>query len=444
MTDEWLQVLDSLKELVPGHAFDSYLRDIVPSELGDSGRLILNVPDRFTVDRIERSFAPLIETEFEKIVGKPIKVAFNIDETLKRNNSSQEELPEITEESLPKTRPGPVGVNPDYTFDNFVVGPCNQVASAAAMALAERNGGLLNPLFLFGATGLGKSHLACAIAHHVNSSHKRKNKVMYISAERFVNEMVTSLRQNRIYEFKDKFRKSCDLLIVDDVQFLTGKVMTQGELFHTLDELQSAGKQVVLVSDVPPREIPDLDERLRSRLGSGLVVDLKPPGRETRKAILRHKAHREGLDVPEEIIDYIASLVATNVRDLEGALVRVVSTASFSNRKLSLKLAEDVLRDVVPAALSVSMNAITALVCRYYQLKPQVLLGKSRKRNAVLARQVAMYLSRRFSDASLNEIGQEFNRDHSTVLHSIQTINKKIQENAAFYRQIEFLASKIG
>jgi len=446
MLAAWQQALDEVRQQVPTHAYDTYLKDLVPDGCDDAGRFVVRVPDRFTADRVERTFGDRLAREMGRQIGQSVELRFLADRSLPRcepDCSTEDSGPQAATPAVaPVDRPLRFPANPKYTFENFVVGPCNQVAQGAALAVADGDTRLFNPFFLYGDTGLGKSHLASAIGHYIHRN-RPESQVLYLSAERFVNEMVQALRSNYIQSFKDRYRRRCDVLILDDVQFVGGKTRTQGELFHTLDALYATGKQVVMVSDSPPKEIPGIEEGLRSRFGCGLVVDVRAPGYETRRAILLHRVQVEGLDVPDAVLDHIARNVRSNVRDLEGSLLRVVSVASFGNRPLTVELAQEALRELVQSDDPVSIPAIIALVARYFQVTPEQINSRSRRRTAVLPRQIAIYLSRRFCDVSLAEIGRAFNRDHSTVLHSISTIEKKMQAKASLQRQVEFLAAKI-
>lgn len=314
-------------------------------------------------------------------------------------------------------------LNPKYRFETFVVGPSNEFAHAAALAAAEAPGEAYNPLFLYGGVGLGKTHLMQAIGHYVHSQH-RDLSVVYVSSETFTNDLIRSLGRKSMVDFRALYR-SVDVLLVDDIQFVAGKESTQEEFFHTFNALYEAGRQIVISSDRPPKEIPTLEERLRSRFEWGLTADIQPPDFETRTAILRRKALSENLHLPDEVLNYIASQVHSNIRELEGALIKVIATASLRSCPVTLDVAAEALKDLVRSTQPrpTTIRAIQKAVADYFGLTVEDLISKRRTRNITIPRQVAMYLARELTDASLPRIGQEFGgRDHTTVIHACDKI----------------------
>ncbi len=338
-----------------------------------------------------------------------------------------------------------VGMNPKYTFDLFVIGSSNRFAHAAALAVAEAPAQAYNPLFIYGGTGLGKTHLMQAIAQYV-AEHSSELSVRYVTSETFMNDFINSLRDKRIEGFKQRYR-TYDLLLVDDVQFFEHKERIQEEFFHTFNSLYEAGSQIVMSSDRPPRDIATLEERLRSRFEWGLITDIQPPDLETRIAILRKKTKTDGIHVPDpQVLSFIASRISTNIRELEGALTRVVAFSSLTGRSLSVELAEDVLKDVFPQgeAAEVSIRRIQELVSERFQLTMDELCGDKRSQNIVYPRQVAMYLSRELTDSSLPKIGKEFGgRDHTTVIHATSKIARLIREDRSVYNLVQELTARV-
>ncbi|WP_304174851.1 chromosomal replication initiator protein DnaA [Limnochorda pilosa] len=338
----------------------------------------------------------------------------------------------------PAFRPRSTQLNPKYRFETFVVGPSNEFAHAAALAAAEAPGKAYNPLFLYGGVGLGKTHLMQAIGHYV-LSHNRDLSVVYVSSETFTNDLIRSLGRKSMVDFRARYR-SVDVLLVDDIQFVAGKESTQEEFFHTFNALYEAGRQIVISSDRPPKEIPTLEERLRSRFEWGLTADIQPPDFETRTAILRRKAMAENLDLPDEVLNYIASQVDSNIRELEGALIKVVATASLRNAPITLEVAAEALKDLVRSSQPrpTTIAAIQKAVADYFGVTVDDLLSRRRTRNITLPRQVAMYLARELTDESLPRIGQEFGgRDHTTVIHACDKIRAEQEMDPALARAVQ-------
>jgi chromosomal replication initiator protein len=343
------------------------------------------------------------------------------------------------------TRPASGGFNTKYTFDSFVIGSSNRFAHAAALAVAEAPAQAYNPLFIYGGTGLGKTHLLQAVAQYV-SEHSSELSVRYVTSETFMNDFINSLRDKRIEGFKQRYR-AYDVLMIDDVQFFEHKERIQEEFFHTFNSLYEAGSQIVMSSDRPPRDIATLEARLRSRFEWGLITDIQPPDLETRIAILRKKVKTDGIHVPEtEVLTFIASRVSTNIRELEGALTRVVAFSSLTGRAMSVELAQDVLKDVFPQgeAAEVSIKRIQDLVAERFNMSLDELCGDKRSQNIVYPRQVAMYLSRELTDSSLPKIGKEFGgRDHTTVIHATSKIARLIREDRSVYNLVQELTARV-
>ncbi len=335
-------------------------------------------------------------------------------------------------------------LNPRYTFENFIKGDSNQLARAAALAVGNNPGGTsFNPLVVYGGTGLGKTHLMHALGNHAIAIGKAK-RVVYVSSEKFTIEFVESIQSDRVNEFS-YFYRSVDLLIVDDIQFFSGKEKTQDNFFHTFNTLYQLGKQIVLSSDVPPKELKGLDDRLISRFQSGLTADIQPPDLETRIAILRKKSEDNRFELPQDVVDFIATNVTSNIRELEGCLISLIARASLDNREISVALARDVLRMVVNESKSpINIDQIQRVVCEFFDIPEDLLRAKTRKQEVVNARQIAMYLSKELTNSSLKTIGLHFGgRDHSTVIHSCQAIHDRITSNSSFKQNIDQLRRRI-
>jgi chromosomal replication initiator protein len=339
---------------------------------------------------------------------------------------------------------GDTRLNPKYTFDTFVIGASNRFAHAAAVAVAEAPAKAYNPLFVYGESGLGKTHLLHAIGHYARTMFPGV-RVRYVNSEEFTNDFINSIRDDKAANFQRRYR-DVDVLLIDDIQFLQGKVQTQEEFFHTFNTLHNANKQVVITSDVPPKMLSGFEARMRSRFEMGLLTDVQPPDLETRIAILRKKAIQERLSVPDDVLEFIASRISTNIRELEGALIRVTAFASLNRQPVDMSLAEIVLRDLIPddASSQVTPATIMAQTAAYFGLTLDDLQGQSRSRVLVTARQIAMYLCRELTDLSLPKIGQQFGgRDHTTVMHADKKIRQLMAERRAIYNQVTELTNRI-
>ena len=402
-----------------------------------NGELLVAVPNNFTREWIETHFGSLVRAAVSDASGSETSVRFRVDESLSR--------PAVVTSDESQARETLPGLNPKYTFDLFVIGSSNRFAHAAALAVAEAPAQAYNPLFIYGGTGLGKTHLLQAIAHYV-LAHTSPLTVRYITSETFMNDFINSLRDKRIEGFKQRYR-TYDVLMIDDVQFFEHKERIQEEFFHTFNSLYEAGSQIVMSSDRPPREIATLEARLRSRFEWGLITDIQPPDLETRIAILRKKVNTDGIHVPDpQVLTFVAGRVSTNIRELEGALTRVVAFSSLTGRAMTVELAQDVLKDVFPmgVAQQVSIKAIQEAVSDRFGLSLEQLCGDKRSQNIVYPRQVAMYLSRELTDSSLPKIGKEFGgRDHTTVIHATSKIARLIREDRSVYNLVQELTARV-
>jgi chromosomal replication initiator protein len=445
----WSDVSGRLRSALNDTTYGTWFAHTVGVALDDS-RFVLGVPNDFTRDWIEGHFLELIGAAIRDITG----VARTIELRVMDISAAPPAPVEHSEHSAPRVapverlvphRPESGGFNAKYTFDSFVIGSSNRFAHAAALAVAEAPAQAYNPLFIYGSTGLGKTHLLQAIAQYV-SEHSRDMSVRYVTSETFMNDFINSLRDKRIEGFKQRYR-TYDLLLIDDVQFFEHKERIQEEFFHTFNSLYEAGSQIVMSSDRPPRDIATLEERLRSRFEWGLITDIQPPDLETRIAILRKKVKTDGIHVPEpEVLTFIAGRVSTNIRELEGALTRVVAFSSLTGRSMSVELSQDVLKDVFPQgeAAEVSIKRIQDLVAERFNMSLEELCGDKRSQNIVYPRQVAMYLSRELTDSSLPKIGKEFGgRDHTTVIHATSKIARLIREDRSVYNLVQELTARV-
>jgi chromosomal replication initiator protein len=433
----WDDVSRRLRDTLNETTFATWFQAAAGGSLSDEAFLVI-VPNDFTREWIESHFLGLLRAATRDSLGREVRVALSVAE------APEPAEPAVT--ASPTVSDSQPGSNPKYTFDNFVIGSSNRFAHAAALAVAEAPAQAYNPLFIYGGTGLGKTHLLQAIGAYVNE-HAKKLTTRYVTSETFTNDFINSLRDKRIEGFKHRYR-AYDVLLVDDIQFLEGKERFQEEFFHTFNSLYEAGRQIVISSDRPPKEIATLEERLRSRFEWGLITDIQPPDLETRIAILRKKVTTDGIAVTDpEVLTFIAGRVSTNIRELEGALTRVVAFSSLTGLPLDVELAEQVLRDLFPSSgdlPEVTIARIQECVCERFSLSVQELCSPRRSQAVAYPRQVAMYLSRELTDASLPKIGKEFGgRDHTTVLHANAKITRMISEDRAVYNLVQDLTARI-
>ena len=426
----WDKTLQLIKGELSPPSFNAFFKQIKPLKL-HLNTLILLVPNDFTKGILEDRYLNLIESSVNQLSLKKYNVKFILnEEEIKGLGNQDNEEDEKTKKNYPN-------LNPKYTFDTFVIGNSNRFAHAACVAVAEAPARAYNPLFLYGGVGLGKTHLMHAIGHHIMDQ-KKDPKVVYVSSEKFTNELINSIKDDRNEEFRNKYR-NVDVLLIDDIQFIAGKERTQEEFFHTFNSLHEANKQIIISSDRPPKEIPTLEDRLRSRFEMGLITDIQAPDFETRMAILRKKAQMENLDVPNEVTVYIAKNIKSNIRELEGALTRVVAYSSLTNRTISFELASEALKDIIITSKheEITVNRIKEKVSSVFGVKMEDFNSKKRTRSISYPRQIAMYLSRELTDLSLPKIGEEFGgRDHTTVIHAHDKITKDIETNEDFKDKI--------
>ncbi len=434
----WHQALEILSPEIPGHGLSQWLRAARPVALHDDV-LLLAVPNRFARSYIQERMTDQLRTVLSVCLERDVRLEFVVppdSEPVESEDPPPEETRGVPEPSH--------ALNPRYTFDTFVVGSGNRLAHAASLAVAEAPGRAYNPFFIYGGVGLGKTHLMQAIAHHV-MARNHGARVVYVSSEKFTNELISAIREGRQHEFRHRYR-DVDVLLIDDVEFIAGKETTQEEFFHTFNTLHESRRQIVLSSDRPPKDIPTIEERLRSRFEWGLISDIQPPDLETRIAILQKKAQMESLAVPDEILHYIAERIPTNIRELEGALVRIVAYCAFHQRPLLLSVAEDALRDFLPRLpqRQVSIRRIQEVVAEHFGLTVHDLKARNRSRNLVYPRHVAMYLTRLLTNSSLPAIGHEFGgRDHTTVLHACEKMAAALDQDPQVAATVNLLKKRL-
>ncbi len=446
MEASWARITDVLRERIGAQNFETWFRPASLVAVNDSAA-DLQLPNKFFVDWIGDHYQDALLESVRTILGAQIQRV-----SLRVNPNPQGELfpgpaasreRDASETPVPKRSGRRGGLVPRYTFTNFVVGASNKFAHAAAEAVANKPGEHYNPLFIYGGVGLGKTHLINAIGHQV-LERSSTAKVGYFSAESFMNELITAIREKRMDDFKNRFRK-LDVLILDDVQFLAGREQTQVEFFHTFNTLHESRRQIVLSSDKFPKDIPQLEERLRNRFEWGLIADIQAPDIETRVAILLRKAELEGLTLTPDVALFLASKFAANIRELEGSLTRLGALASLYKKPISLEFAREVLKDLVKdRRTQVTVESVQQIISNQFAVKVTDLKSPKRTRNLAFARQVAMYLSRKLANASMPSIGEKFgNRDHSTVFHAIQVIEKRREEDPGFHATLEGLERMI-
>jgi len=492
----WEQVLKKLEQELSKLMIDTWLRPTVPLNLTET-TLEIGTPKQIIKEWLESRYLPIILSTVHHITNKPLDVLFinlDVEDQINSNDNSKAQIastvhiekietidntpenflipekPTIPNRSQTSMRHATQSqiykpstdseqklslqlttaddsmaiLNPKYIFETFVIGNSNRLAHAASLAVAEAPANAYNPFFIYGGVGLGKTHLMHAIGHRILQNHP-KLKLLYISSEKFTNELINSIRDGNPESFRQKYR-NIDVLLVDDIQFLSKKEHTQEEFFHTFNTLHEANKQIIMSSDRPPREIQTLEDRLRSRFEWGLITDIQPPDLETRIAILRKKAMMEHLNVPNDVMVYIASRIDNNIRELEGAFIRVIAYASLTNQTVDIDLATEALKDIFPQGKpkQITVELIQEIIASYFKLKVDELLAKRRTRNVSYPRQIAMYLARELTETSLPRLGEMFGgRDHTTVIHAYEKISRERNEDVKLSNTIKELIKKI-
>jgi len=441
-TGVWDSALASLEQRIKPHNFDMWLRPIECRSI-DGLCITLRAPNRYIKEWFEDNYLSIVLQEIRNRTQCDYRVTFEF-----ADNTSVESEPAPVAAAQAAEAPATSGweyeFNERYNFESFVVGQSNQLAHAASRAVAEQPAGKYNPLFIYGGVGLGKTHLLCAIGHEIRRRHPSM-RVAYLSSERFMNEYINFLRSNRIEEFRTKFREECDMLLMDDIQFIAGKDRTQDEFFHTFNSLYDSHRQIVVTSDKYPHEIPDLEERLRTRFQWGLIADIQQPELETRVAILKKKAEVEQIDLSDEVALYLATNIKSNVRELEGSLIRLAAFASLSGSEITTEFARESLKQFLSqATTSLTIETIQKEVAAYHNVKVADLKSAKRHKNVARPRQIAMYLCRKLTGSSFPEIGQRFGgKDHSTVISACRRVEELIERDLSIRTVVETLERQL-
>jgi len=438
----WEETLSAIQARVSRQSFENWFRPLALESIEDS-RVNVLLPNRFFKEWFEDHYVGTLKSALEDLMFRKVEVSLRVQ------HPESHPVPDTRGEAaarrpIRRYRNDATFLNQKYTFENFVVGTSNQLAHAGCLAVGEQLSKAYNPLFIYGGAGLGKTHLLHAIGHLV-LRRNGKIRLSYVSSEKFTNDLINSIRFDSTVEFRNRYR-SLDLLMIDDIQFIAGKERTQEEFFHTFNDLYDSAKQIVISSDSLPREIPTLEERLRSRFEWGLIADVQPPDLETKAAILRKKAQAEGIRLPDEVSLFIAKNVQSNIRELEGSLVRLIAYGSLTGREITLELAQETLKELnAERAKVITLAAIQRTVADFFQVKVEDLKSKERNQGVVVPRQVAMYLSRSMTASSLPTIGEAFGgKDHTTVIHACEKIKRRLAEDEAFRKQVESLSQAIA
>ncbi|PJM39237.1 chromosomal replication initiator protein DnaA [Staphylococcus epidermidis] len=442
----WDKVLEIAQERISNTSYQTFIKDTQLYSLkNDEAIILVSLP--FNASWLNQRYSEIMQAIIYDVIGYEVKPHFiSEDELASYNNVNTKEVqePQVQHSSIDDKTWGKEQFNMHNTFDTFVIGPGNRFPHAASLAVAEAPAEAYNPLFIYGGVGLGKTHLMHAIGHHVLSN-KPNAKVIYTSSEKFTNEFIKSIRDNETEAFREKYRK-IDVLLIDDIQFIQNKEQTQEEFFHTFNELHQNNKQIVISSDRPPKEIAKLEDRLRSRFEWGLIVDITPPDYETRMAILQKKIEEENLDIPPEALNYIANQIQSNIRELEGALTRLLAYSKLQGKPITTELTAEALKDIIqsPKSKKNTIQDIQKVVGQYYSVRIEDFSAKKRTKSIAYPRQIAMYLSRELTDFSLPKIGEEFGgRDHTTVIHAHEKIANDIKSDPTFKQEVENLEKEI-
>lgn len=433
----WDNALAVLEHETSSISFNTWIKDLSP--VGIEGNVfIVQSSEDFFRSMIQSRYRALITNVLKQVCNKEFELKVVIPGEYESNTSAPTPSAEGSDSQINNN------LNPRYVFDTFVVGNSNRMAHAAALAVAEAPAKAYNPLFIYGGAGLGKTHLMHSIGHFILNTNP-KAKITYVTSETFTNELINSIRDDKNEDFRNKYR-TIDVLLIDDIQFIGGKERTQEEFFHTFNALREANKQIIISSDRPPKEIPTLEDRLRSRFEWGLIADIQPPDLETRIAILRKKAILDKLTVPNDVMVFVANKIDSNIRELEGALNRIVAYSSLANREINIDLANEALKDIFSSnkPRQITLDIIMDVVASYYQIRKEDLTSKKRTRNVVLPRQIAMYLCRELTDLSLPKIGDSFGgRDHTTVIHAYEKIQTSMNKNTEIKNSLEELKKRL-
>jgi len=444
MESTWPEILSAIEKRVNLNTFNTWFTQIEFIEF-EGNTVYLGVPNRFTRDWInDHGLKDIIQQEFSTHCSREIRIILRILENSKQ--TPEEPIPAPIDDSKSKAIEEAIkdtGLNPRYRFEDFVVGPSNQLAYAASSNVAENPASTYNPLFLYGGAGLGKTHLLNAIGHRILNA-RPSARLIYASTETFVNELINSIRFMNMDKFRNKYRSQCDVLLIDDIQFISKKVRTQEEFFHTFNTLFESHRQIVISSDSYPQEIPELEDRLRTRFQWGLIADIQPPEIETRIAILQKKAENEGLDIPDDVSMFVASKIKSNVREIEGSLKRLGAFSSMYGKPITLDFAKDVLRDTLGSTARLSIEDVLKSVANFFNVKISDIKGNRRHRSISRPRQIAMYLCRTYLNSTYPDIGNHLNKDHSTAISAIRNVEKSLKTDPPAREALEAIQRQLG
>jgi chromosomal replication initiator protein len=439
--DVWSKILDIIKKDLNPQSYQTWFVHTRPVSF-EGSTITIETPNAYFRDWLVDHYMEIVEEAARRVCNKQVGISFVVGSPSGEAAAQALSEPKARQKKQTPATTAQAGLNPLFTFDNFVIGPSNRFAHAACLAVAESPGKAYNPLFIYGPVGMGKTHLLQAIAHFALQKDPSA-KVLYVSSERFTNQLISAIQNRTTIAFRQIYR-NLDILLIDDVHFIGGREATQEEFFHTFNVLHDAHKQIILSSDRPPKEIASLEQRLVSRFEWGLITDIQTPDLETRIAILRKKAERETVRVPDDVTYFIAERIKTNIRELEGALIRVVAYASLTGQNITLPLAQDVLKDVIKEEKKVSIETIQKKVAEAFEISVSDIKGKKRIRSFAYPRQIAMYLTRELTELSLPQVGEYFGgKDHTTVLHAYNKIKQDINKNNQTKRLVDNIVSKI-
>jgi chromosomal replication initiator protein len=437
----WTAVLENLAADLTKISFDQWIKSIEPISM-DGNIFVIWVPNDFNLTVLKERYSELIKNAIYLASEKKYDIKFILDNEIDKNSYNKNKNSEKNNARVNKIESSML--NPKYIFEEFVIGNSNRFAHAASLAVAESPARAYNPLFIYGGVGLGKTHLMHAIGHFILNKNPNA-KILYVSSEIFTNELINSIRDDKNEEFRNKYR-NLDVLLIDDIQFITGKERTQEEFFHTFNSLHQSNKQIIISSDRPPKEIKTLEDRLRSRFEWGLITDIQPPDFETRIAILKKKAQTDSINIPDDVYDFIARKIKSNIRELEGALTRVIAYSSLTNKDINITLCEEALKGIIDSSIpkQITIEYIKEIVSNHYSINVDDFISPKRNRNIAYPRQIAMYLCRELTDSSLPKIGEEFGgRDHTTVLHAYDKVSNDMINDLSFKESVYEIIKKI-
>ena len=441
MEDIWRRTKDDLQDLISSNCFKMWIHPI-ELVISREGKISLACPNRFFLNWVRENYLSDIKRSWERHGGAAEEINLQLAAAPRRSRQDKEASSQLPLPLPPQEKGHMYRLNRRFTFDQFVVGSGNNFAFSASFAIASGDSGLGNSLYLLADTGLGKSHLSHAIGNHI-LTHDSSTRICYLTAEEFTNEMVVAIKQRRMDGFKERYRNSCDVLLLEEVQFLSGKEKTQAELAYTLDALSRVNKRVIFTGTQFPRDIPKLKSKLQSRLTAGMVTHIEPPDFQTRLKILEKKADNEGIRLPSDVAEVLATHITRDVRQLESCVIGIVAKSSLLEKPIDLRLAHEVLESVCDSREAISIERVQQVVCHYFKVSVEALKSNSRKKGVVYPRYLGMYFCRKYTDETLECIGRAFNRSHATVIHAVDNISRHIQQKSGVRNQVEFLGQQL-